>query len=475
MSKPIKIILFVGGGFIVLVALVAVVLLVFVDTDAYRTRVGTAASNALGMEVRIAGSLGIDLWPGLHITLEDVHLAQQGAEVASVEKVRLGIDLLPLLQKKIRIGTLALKHPRISIERDRDGKFNFEIKAPDSATEATPGWPQVSLTEGALLFSDQRSGAGFEATDCSLKVDQRRPSGSKIAGLVRNLSFTAELACGEIRKNHLTLSAVKISATGANGVIDLKPATMRVFGAPGSGSLHADFSGDVPRYDIRFELPQFHVEEFFKTLSQQKVAAGTMDFSADLSSQGKTLNEVKESVMGTVSLRGQNIKLLGRDLDAEFSRFESSQNFNLVDVGAFFVAGPLGLLVTKGYNFASILQGPGGSSEIRTLVSDWQVEGGIARAQDVALATDNHRVALKGGLDLVKEKFNDLTLALIDNEGCTKVRQTLQGSFHDPQVEQPSVLRSLASPVEKILQLGRDLFPGGECELFYSGSVAPPE
>ncbi|MCW8859023.1 MAG: AsmA family protein, partial [Deltaproteobacteria bacterium] len=66
-------------------------------------------------------------------------------------------------------------------------------------------------------------------------------------------------------------------------------------------------------------------------------------------------------------------------------------------------------------------------------------------------------------------------LALIDNEGCTKVRQTLQGSFHDPQVEQPSVLRSLASPVEKILQMGRDLFPGGECELFYSGSVAPPK
>jgi len=161
-------------------------------------------------------------------------------------------------------------------------------------------------------------------------------------------------------------------------------------------------------------------------------------------------------IMGTVSLRGENIKLLGRDLDEEFSRFESSQNFNLVDVGAFFFAGPLGLLVTKGFNFASNLQGPSGSSEIRTLVSDWQVEHGVAKAQDVALATSQHRVAIQGGLDLVNETFNDLTMALVDTEGCAKVRQTIRGSFLKPQVEKPSILKSLFGPVEKALQVGRD-------------------
>ncbi len=475
MAKPLKTAIIIAGGLIALFAIGAVVLLVFVDTDAYRTPVETAASNALGMEVRIAGNMTIAFCPGLHITLEDVHLVQQGAEVANVEKVRLGIDFLPLLQNKIRIGTLALIHPRISIERDQDGKFNYGKTESDGDTEATLGWSKVSLTEGTLIFSDQQSGAWFEASDCSLKIGQLRPSNWKVSNLMKNLSFTAEFACGAIRSHDLTVSDVNISASGKNGVIDLNPVTMQVFGSRGLGSLHADFSGAVPLYGLRYELSAFRIEEFFKILSPQPVAAGAMDFSADLSAQGKTLNEIRPTIVGKVSLRGENIKLLGRDLDQEFSHFESSQNFNLVDVGAFFFAGPLGLLVTKGYNFASNLQGPGGSSEIRTLVSDWQVEHGVAQAQDVALATFKHRVALQGGLDLVNEKFNDLTLALIDAEGCAKVRQSIRGSFHDPQVEKPSFLKSLAGPVGKVLKMGRDLFPGGECEPFYTGSVAPPK
>ena len=200
-----------------------------------------------------------------------------------------------------------------------------------------------------------------------------------------------------------------------------------------------------------------------------------MDFSTALSAQGKILDEARPSIMGTVSLRGENIKIVGRDLDEEFSRFESSQNFNLVDLGAFFFAGPLGLLVTKGFNFASNLQGPSRSSEIRTLVSDWQVKQGVAQAQDVALATGQHRVAIQGGLDLVNEKFNDLTMALVDTDGCAKVRQTIRGSFLKPQVEKPSILKSLAGPVEKVFQVGRDLFPGGECEPFYTGLVVSPK
>ncbi len=252
---------------------------------------------------------------------------------------------------------------------------------------------------------------------------------------------------------------------------------MGFFGAQGSGSIRADFSDAAPRYDVRYALPQFRIEEFFNTLSPQKVAEGRMDFSANLSMRGKTVNLLRQTLEGQISLRGENLRLNGRDLDQELSRFESSQNFNLVDVGAFFFAGPLGLVVTKGYNFASIFQGSGGRSEIRTLVSDRKVKRSVVQAQDVAMAmaTNQNRVALQGGLDFVNEQFNDVTVALIDAEGCAKVEQSIRGGFHDPVVEQPSVLKSLAGPVQKLFKMGRDLFPGGECEVFYTGSVAPPK
>ncbi|HSS62903.1 MAG TPA: AsmA-like C-terminal region-containing protein, partial [Gammaproteobacteria bacterium] len=210
-------------------------------------------------------------------------------------------------------------------------------------------------------------------------------------------------------------------------------------------------------------------------LSPQKVAEGSMDFSANLSMQGKTVNEITRTLEGQISLRGEKLTLDGYDIDQTLSRFESSQNFNLVDMGAFFFAGPFGLVLTKGYNFASIFQGSGGSSEIRTLVSGWKVERGVAQAQDVAMATKENRIALQGRLDFVNERFDDVTVALIDAQGCAKVKQTIRGAFQKPVVEQPSLLESLTGPALTLLKKGRDLFPGGECDVFYTGSVAPPK
>jgi AsmA protein len=133
------------------------------------------------------------------------------------------------------------------------------------------------------------------------------------------------------------------------------------------------------------------------------------------------------------------------------------------------------LVVTKGYNFASIFRGSGGGSKIRTLVSDWKVERGVAHAQDVAMATNENRVALHGGLDFVNERFSDVTMALIDAKGCARVLQKIRGTFQKPLVEKPSILKSVTGPAFKLFKQGRDFFPGGECKVFYAGSVAPPK
>jgi uncharacterized protein involved in outer membrane biogenesis len=446
-----------------------------VDVNAIKPRLEGVASGTLGMEVKFGGQPGIGVFPGLHITLEDVHIRNRGADVAFAKEARLDIDLLPLLQKEIRIGKVTLEGSTISIERDRNGKFNFE--KPEAAVGTLPALDlaNVSASGVTLLYSDKQSGEGFEAKDCSVDMRRLRLSGGKGSDAIKSLSFSAELACGKIQSNDFIVSDLKLSAGEKNGVLDLNPITMRVFGAQGSGSIQTNFSGAVPRYHVRYSLPQFHIDEFFKTLSPNKTAEGTMDFSANMSMQGKTANEIKQTANGEISLRGENLTLNGSDLDREFARFESSQTFNLVDVGAFFFAGPLGLAVTKGYDFARIFQGSGGSSNIRKLVSEWKVERGVAQAQDVAMATNENRIALHGGLDFVNERFDDVTVALIDAKGCAKVQQKIHGPFRKPMVEQPSVLSSLTGPVLRLLKKGRNLFPGGECEVFYSGSVTPPK
>ena len=68
-----------------------------------------------------------------------------------------------------------------------------------------------------------------------------------------------------------------------------------------------------------------------------------------------------------------------------------------------------------------------------------------------------------------------MTVALIDAKGCAKVRQKIRGPFQKPVVEKPNILVSLAGPALKLLKKGRNIFPGGECEVIYAGSVAPPK
>jgi len=483
MANKRKIALLAAGGGFALFILAVVAIVLFVDVNAHKPRLEAAASDALGMEVRIAGRLGIGLFPGFHVTLKDVRIRNRGSDVASAKEAILGIALLPLLHKEVRIVKIGMKRPRISIEQDSDGKFNFETPEEETrkkTVEEAKG-PRFSLdvkkfflSDGALFYADKKTGEVLEAGDFNLDVSRLRLTGGKNSGLLKNLSFAAEFACKEFRKGSLAVSNLKLHIVGKDGVLDFNPVTMRLFGGQGAGSLRADLSGSVPNYHIRYSLSRFRIEEFLKALSPKKVAEGSMAFSSSLSTQGKTAHEMKRNANGEFSLRGENLTLDGVDLDRTFSRYEASQSFNLVDVGAFFIAGPFGPLITKGYNFGSLFLGSGGSSRIRVLVSDWKVEHGIAQAKDVAMATNENRIALMGGLDFINERFNDVTVAVVDGKGCAMVRQKIRGPFQKPEVEKVSVIKTAAGPLLTLLKQAGKLFEG-PCEVFYSGSVAPPK
>jgi AsmA protein len=191
--------------------------------------------------------------------------------------------------------------------------------------------------------------------------------------------------------------------------------------------------------------------------------------------QGRTVKELEQTVKGAVSLRGQGLVYHGGNLDEHVERFESSQTFNLFDVGAMLLAGPAGLLVTKGYEFVTVAQGTQGKSEIRVLVSDWTVDRGVARARDVAMATPANRVAIRGGIDFVNDRFQDMTVAVIDAKGCPKVQQQVRGTLRKPVVEKPNAIEALAAPAVQLLKKGAELVSGeSSCEPFYAGSVAAP-
>ena len=474
-SRRLKIAALALGGVLALLVVASVSLLLFVDADAFRPRLEAAASETLGMEVEVGGASGISLLPRLALTLDEVYVRNRGTDLLYARQAKVAIGLWALLRDELQVRKVVLTNAVLSIERDSNGRFNYEYAG--EAVQPVPALDlaNVSISEGTLVYVDKESGKGFESRHCSIAISQLRHPGGARSELMKNLSATARVACRDFRQDGLAGSGLKLSAKGTHGVFDLEPMSIQIFGAEGSGSAKANFSGAVPVYEIHFSLPQFRIEDFFKTRLPKRVADGRMDFSTDLAMQGRTMLQMRQTAAGHFLLRGKDLKVIGRDLDREFDDFESSQTFNLVDVGAFFFAGPLGLAVTKGYNFANLLKESGGSSDIDVLVSDWTIKAGVAEAEDVALATKKNRLALHGRLDFVNQRFDHVVVALIDRKGCAKLRQKIRGTFDEPTIEQPGVLESLAGPAIGLLKKGADLVSSQDCNVFYAGTVAPPK
>jgi uncharacterized protein involved in outer membrane biogenesis len=476
MSKSTKIILIAGGGSagLLLVAVLAVAL--SFDINAYKPRVEALASQALGMDVKVDGPMGFSLLPGLTVTLRDVHLRKHGAEVASADEIRLKLGLWPLMRRQVQVETLTLNHPALLVEQETDGSFNLSQTGASGNGLPAVRLAEVTVADGDFRYVDERYGNEVAAQGCNLEVHGLRLAAGKVSDLMQDLEFTGELACRNLRHKGYAVTDLRAGVAAKQGILTLDPVTLQVFGVQGSGSLRADYSAAITAYAVQYSLPQFQVAEFFKTLlsAQPPPASGRMDFSATLTFQGPGTAAMTRSLAGQFSLRGKDLVLEGHDLDTEFSHFESSQHFNLVDLGALFFAGPVGLVVTKSYNFANLLRASGGSSKIHVLVSDWKFQRGIAQAEDVAMTTDRHRLALDGRLDFNDGKFDAVTVALIDAQGCAIVKQRITGNFQSPVVEKPSIIRTLSGPVLKMIKRGRDLFPGGKCEVFYSGSVGTP-
>jgi AsmA protein len=473
--RTLKIGLFAFGGMAGLLMLAVLAAVLLVDVNAYKPHVEAVASKALGMNVTVEGPLRIGFIPGLHVTLENVHIRNRGSEIALVQEAALAIDFLPLLQREFRYGSIALKRARISVERGRDGKYNIERAADDIASTPALNLQEVSFSELIVAYADKESGSSFESADCNGELTRMRHPGG--APFLARLSVSGQFACRAVRGKDAAVSDLKFPVEASDGVFDFKPVTMVAFGGRGTGSLRMDRAAEVPVLHLTFSLAKLRIEEIFKGLPPGMSVRGLMDYSATLSMRGRTWVELRQSADGEMSLSGTNLTLDGADLDRELSSYASSQSFNLFDLSAFLFAGPIGLAVTKGYELSNLLQQTGGSTQIRTVVSTWKVEKGVAHARDVALATRDNRLALKGRLDFVDYEYDEVFVALIDANGCATVRQRIRGPFSSPVVEKPGVLASLAGPVLNLLGKARGLIPGtgGRCEVFYEGSVAPPK
>ncbi len=465
-----------------LAAVAVIALLLLVDVNAYKPRIEAAATDALGMELRIQGKAALLLVPSVGISVADVHVRNRGMELAKLGSLRIGVKLIPLLSRQIRITEFVLEKPDVLVEKGKDGRFNFETppRAPrpaPSAAETTALFLRDSAVRGGrFLYVDRKTGSRMELDGVDLTIRDLSLRGNAGGGLVKTLSFTGDLRIGGFRAGNVLASDFRAAIQATDGIFHVRPVTMRMFGGSGKGEIDADLSGDSNAVTVRYTLSGFRAEDALSTISRKNIVSGPLSISPDLSFRGKNAEAMIRSMSGTVSLSGENLAVRGLDIDETLTKVSESQKVGIADVGAFLLAGPLGTLATKGYEVGGIYTSTrGGETRITRLVSDWSISGGVAEARDVAFATRKNRIALKGKLDIANGRFAGVTVASLDEKGCVKLRQGINGPFRDPTLDKVSTLQSAAAPLLGLFAETKKFITRGECEPFYTGTVAHPK
>jgi AsmA protein len=306
----------------------------------------------------------------------------------------------------------------------------------------------------------------------NLSVSNVYFNSSKDSNPLATLYANGDFYSKKIRSNDLKVDDLNLKFSAVNGSYKMKSEMVKLLGKKAIGESEIVIKPflDIPEYAIYYRATKFKAEELLNTFSQDSLITGPLSLTMKINTLGTDWKAMVDNLNGILELNGQDLTFYGFDADEIMEKFKRSQSFNLVDLGAVMLAGPVGIAVTKGTDFARILAfNSGKKTFITKLVSHWNIKNGTFNIRDAAFSTNKNRFASKGFIDFMKENL-DLELALLNKKGCSVFSQRVYGNLNTPTLGKVQVMGTILSPVTNLV----DDILGTDCEAFYSGSLKHP-
>jgi uncharacterized protein involved in outer membrane biogenesis len=350
-----KKILVIAGGVVALIVVAAIAALLVFDINAYKSEFEAAASDATGLDVRINGKMGLSFFP-FGISASDIHVADKRGEVLSLERLKVGVEIIPLLRKQLKVTGCEFIKPAVTIVEYAEGKYNFER----SEKKPTKGWlgtafgvNRLKVYGGSLVYLDKRTGIKTELKEINLAITGLTV-GNTPGEIIKSLSFTGNMECKELRRKDLKIDSIRSSIKAEKGVFNFEPVTVNIFGARGKGGFIADASEPNAVYRTSLNVPGLDFERFEESFGIKKMIGGKGNLVTALTVKDKAHRTLLSETFGTLPLTGNNLVTYTEDLDKVLSAYKTTQQFSLLDIGAFFIAGPLGTVALKGYRYGNL-------------------------------------------------------------------------------------------------------------------------
>ncbi len=140
---------------VVLIIIAVVVVRLMFPAERIRQEIVDRASAALGRTVEI-DEVSLSLFPGLALDIKGLRIYNPpdfpGTEFVTVNRLRAGLKLMPLLRKQFVFSEISVVHPVIRLHKAADGRTNWSFTiTPDEPIETPMGQrDQVSSEEAAM-------------------------------------------------------------------------------------------------------------------------------------------------------------------------------------------------------------------------------------------------------------------------------------------------------------------------------------
>lgn len=345
MNRFLKIALIVLGVFVALVVVAAVVLPLVFDPNDYKDEIAEAVEDKTGRELSIPGDIRLSVFPWLGVDLGEVRLANAagfGTEpFAEIGGAGAYVKLLPLLRKRIEIGTMTLDGMRLRLARKADGTSNWDdLAAAFAATEKEPAEPveteggftipgfqveAIRIKDAAVTLDDRAAGRYYEIAEMDFSTDRLSLNEQYLSdaggagavwGILRGLDMDARLTAGRIEAANLNAGKAELAVTARDGVLRFEPLGADLY----DGSLRmqgtVNATGKRPAYAVKGDLNGLRFGPLLKDLAGSEKLEALGNLTLDLTTAGATTDNMIRALNGSVTFELRDGVFNGFDLSA---------------------------------------------------------------------------------------------------------------------------------------------------------------
>ena len=124
----------------------------FVSEEAARLAAVAALRNATGVEPRIDGPVSLTLLPRPALRLETIRLDDGKRPVFTAAALQANVEVMPLLSGEVRVGSLVLEQPLLTVEVGEDGAMLVGMPLRPRTANDPPMQPEICFVDGTVHF-----------------------------------------------------------------------------------------------------------------------------------------------------------------------------------------------------------------------------------------------------------------------------------------------------------------------------------